>query len=236
MVKKCHLVVRKTYKSNKIKLWITEQGQKKEVAPNIKSDDSLSYDIQTTNQTIKGVVYQHHPLLTPFWWYPLLLPICIFQNYLMPYERIGVNDFFARIEFEAELRSPQSEIVFELTQTQANHAISKTFYYNLRKDAYLVPTVKPRFYQIEVVMCEGASIKTRKSSPFDRKYLRRWRIVRSVPAVITYGFLAAVLLYTTVRWCLVHKFVNSLCCLIGAGVIIGILVNILYRIKNRKFI
>jgi hypothetical protein len=113
--------------------------------------------------------------------------------------------------------------------------VEKSFYFNLRKDSYLISKVKPYFYKFELVSMEGC----KKSSfncdlPVAKRFLSRWRIARIVPALFSYGVLIVVGLYEAFKYSKTSGIGNSIPLIFLTLVLSGLLIDIIWEILHKK--
>lgn len=134
-------------------------------------------------------IRQYHPLNTIYWWKYILLPIAFLQGFLLRYERKYVDDYFAQIRFKV-INNNCGCVKLELVKAYTGEMVNKNFYANLRKDGYL--TGKEQFYNysFKILNCQNCStLQVVKNMKVDRMFTVKWRIVRIVPAVFSYGLL-----------------------------------------------
>lgn len=195
MVNRIRLIVR--HEKGEIVQLVDDKGVHKFYFFNESKDISF-FEKEIDKSREKIYIQQYHPLNSKFWWRSMLLPICFLQNYLLKYEYNFVDDYFAQSELLIikETKNTDAEINLNMKKISQSKFVEKTFYFNLRKDSYLVSKVRPYYNKFELINVEGCKILNFKSDlPVSRRYLTRWKIVRLFPAVITYGALAAVALY-----------------------------------------
>ena len=212
------------------------EGKLTAVSLSEKTSEKTCFDIMSEQDTLDVYLEQRHPLKQKLWWYPLLIPICFVQNYLLKYEWLAVDDYFARLKVKIILQAETSYLTIKLDRISSDYLIEKTFYFNFRKDSHLVPRIRPYFCKFHLVKADNCIIEQYNLAlPIDSIFLKRWRIVRIVPAVFTYGILIGTFIFYFVKEITFKNYIPAFVLLLFASVIGGVLVEIIKGIKEKRF-
>lgn len=146
--------------------------------------------VNSENLSDKICIKQSHPINSLFWWKYFMIPITFLQGYFLRYERQYIDDYYAQIEFCINSDS-NCDIILNLNKNNLGVFVDKSFYINIRKDKYLINKVEAynfSFYIKKVTNCIIKDIFYNKD--VSKAFIFKWRLVRIIPAIFSYGALA----------------------------------------------
>lgn len=195
-------------------------------------DKTQSSIIITTNSSnVNFCVRQFHPVNSMFWWVYLLFPIAFLQGYLLRYEKQYIDDYFAQINFKL-ITQNNCKVFLELKKHNTGVFFDKEFYVNIRKDQYHIEKVEGYYFDISIKDFYNCLLQEFKSNVAN-KFINKWRLVRTLPAIISYGaFVIIPLVY------IIKNILNQKLEFIGitsALIILSIALYVLFYIIKKIF-